>query len=73
LGAGLSQNFEVLAVFRALQGLGAALVMPSALSIVTNTFRGEQERNRAIGIFSSFAAIGSGSGLSVRSRIISKL
>ncbi|WP_228413997.1 MFS transporter [Chryseobacterium sp. CH21] len=65
LGAGLSQNFEVLAVFRALQGLGAALVMPSALSIVTNTFRGEQERNRAIGIFSSFAAIGSGSGLSV--------
>lgn len=65
LGAGLSQNFEVLAIFRALQGLGAALVMPSALSIVTNTFRGEQERNHAIGIFSSFAAIGSGSGLSV--------
>lgn len=65
LGAGLSQSFEALAVFRALQGLGAALVMPSALSIVTHTFRGEQERNRAIGIFSSFAAIGSGSGLSV--------
>ncbi|MGG7468953.1 MFS transporter [Chryseobacterium arthrosphaerae] len=65
LGAGLSEKFEVLAVFRALQGLGAALVIPSALSIVTNTFREEQERNRAIGIFSSFAAIGSGSGLSV--------
>ncbi|MGG5208202.1 MFS transporter [Chryseobacterium sp. MIQD13] len=65
LGAGLSQSFEVLAIFRALQGLGAALIMPSALSIVTNTFKGEQERNRAIGIFSSFAAIGSGSGLSV--------
>ncbi|PQA97852.1 MFS transporter [Chryseobacterium shigense] len=65
LGAGLSQSFEVLAVFRALQGLGAAFIMPSALSIVTNTFREEQERNYAIGIFSSFAAIGSGSGLSV--------
>ncbi len=65
LGAGLSQNFEVLAIFRALQGLGAAFIMPSALSIVTNTFREEQERNYAIGIFSSFAAIGSGSGLSV--------
>ena len=65
LGAGLSQSFEMLALFRALQGLGAAFVMPSALSIVTNTFRGEQERNRAIGVFSSFAAIGSGSGLSV--------
>lgn len=65
LGAGLSQSFEMLALFRALQGLGAAFVMPSALSIVTNTFREEQERNRAIGVFSSFAAIGSGSGLSV--------
>lgn len=65
LGAGLSENFNMLAVFRALQGLGAAFVMPAALSIVTNTFREEQERNRAIGIFSSFAAIGSGSGLSV--------
>ncbi|WP_160138547.1 MFS transporter [Chryseobacterium sp. c4a] len=65
LGAGLSESFSVLAIFRALQGLGAALVMPAALSIVTNTFREEQERNRAIGIFSSFAAIGSGSGLSV--------
>ncbi|GAE64061.1 MFS transporter [Chryseobacterium indologenes] len=65
LGAGLSQSFDMLAVFRALQGLGAAFVMPAALSIVTNTFMEEQERNRAIGIFSSFAAIGSGSGLSV--------
>lgn len=65
LGAGLSDSFNMLAIFRALQGLGAAFVMPAALSIVTNTFREEQERNRAIGIFSSFAAIGSGSGLSV--------
>ncbi|AZA84498.1 MFS transporter [Chryseobacterium lactis] len=65
LGAGLSESFNILAIFRALQGLGAAFVMPAALSIVTNTFREEQERNRAIGVFSSFAAIGSGSGLSV--------
>jgi MFS family permease len=48
-----------------LQGLGAAFIMPSAMSIVTNTFKEDQERNRAIGIFSSFAAIGSGSGLSL--------
>lgn len=65
LGAGLSSSFESLAVFRALQGLGAAFIMPSAMSIVTNTFTGDQERNRAVGIFSSFAAIGSGSGLSL--------
>lgn len=65
LGAGLSARFESLAVFRALQGLGAAFIMPSAMSIVTSTFQKDQERNRAIGIFSSFAAIGSGSGLSL--------
>lgn len=65
LGAGLSTSFETLAIFRALQGLGAAFIMPSAMSIVTSTFKEDQERNRAIGIFSSFAAIGSGSGLSL--------
>ncbi|WP_430614941.1 MFS transporter [Flavobacterium sp. JP2137] len=65
LGAGLSMSFGALAFFRALQGLGAALIMPSALSIVTHTFTETQERSKAIGIFSSFAAIGSGSGLAV--------
>jgi len=66
LGAGLSSSFESLAVFRALQGLGAAFIMPSAMSIVTNTFTGDQERNRAVGIFSSFAAIGSCSDIDLR-------
>jgi EmrB/QacA subfamily drug resistance transporter len=65
LGAGLSPSFEVLALCRAFQGLGAALVMPSAMSIITNTFTETNARNKAIGIFGSFAAIGSGSGLSI--------
>jgi MFS family permease len=65
LGAGLSTSFEILVAFRALQGLGAALVLPSAMSIVTNTFTEPASRNKAIGIFGSFAAIGSGSGLSI--------
>lgn len=65
LGAGISTNFQTLAIFRALQGLGAAFIMPSALSIVTHTFQKDQERNHALGIFSAFAAIGSGSGLSI--------
>jgi len=65
LGAGLSPNFIVLTVFRALQGLAAAMVMPSALSVITNTFTESRERNRALSIFSSFAAIGSGCGLAL--------
>lgn len=64
LGAGLSSSFEMLAIFRAVQGLAAALIMPSSLSIVIHNFTEEKERSKAIGIFSSFAAIGSGSGLS---------
>jgi EmrB/QacA subfamily drug resistance transporter len=65
LGAGLSGNFIMLTSFRALQGLAAAMVMPSALSIITNTFTEPAERNRSISIFSSFAAIGSGCGLAL--------
>lgn len=65
LGAGLSGSFEMLAFFRAAQGIGAALIMPSAFSIVTHTFTESRERAKAIGIFSSFAAIGSGSGLAL--------
>ncbi|MEO3403296.1 MFS transporter [Mucilaginibacter sp. CAU 1740] len=65
LSAGLSGTFLMLALSRAAQGLAAALIMPSALSIVTHTFVEERERSKAIGIFSSFAAVGSGSGLSI--------
>ncbi len=65
LGAGVAPSFLSLAIFRAIQGFGAAILMPASLAIVTNTFQEPQERSRAIGIFSSFAAIGSGSGLSL--------
>ncbi len=65
LGAGLAASFAWLLAFRALQGVAAALLMPSALSLVTTTFAEPKERSQAVGIFSAFAAIGSGSGLSV--------
>lgn len=65
LGAGFAPSFELLAFFRAIQGVAAALIMPAALSIVTHTFTETRERGKAIAIFSSFAAIGSGSGLSL--------
>ncbi|MEI9920532.1 MAG: MFS transporter [Bacteroidota bacterium] len=65
LGAALSFRYDMLVVFRAVQGIGAALMMPSALSIITNTFNNPAERAKAIGIFGAFAAVGSGSGMSV--------
>jgi EmrB/QacA subfamily drug resistance transporter len=51
LGAGLSGGLGSLVAFRALQGLGAALAAPAALSILANTFAEGEERNKALGIF----------------------
>lgn len=65
LGAALSFRFDMLVAFRAIQGIGAALMMPSALSIITNTFTDNAQRAKAVGIFGAFAAVGSGSGMSV--------
>jgi len=65
LGAGCSTTFTALVAFRMIQGIGAAFIMPSALSIISFTFREPSERGRAMGIFSAFAAIGSGFGMSV--------
>jgi EmrB/QacA subfamily drug resistance transporter len=50
---------------RGLQGLGAALVSPAALSIVTTTFREGEERTKAMGVWSAIAAGGGAVGLLV--------
>jgi EmrB/QacA subfamily drug resistance transporter len=49
--AGLAQSAGFLIAARGLQGFGAALVAPAALSILAVTFPEGQERNRALGIF----------------------
>lgn len=61
VGAALSPNAEVLIAFRALQGVGAALVMPATLSILTDVFP-RDERTMAIGIWTGVGALGIGLG-----------
>ena len=61
VGAALSPNAEVLIAFRALQGVGAALVMPATLSILTDVFPRE-ERTMAIGVWTGVGALGIGLG-----------
>ena len=61
VGAALSPNAEVLIAFRALQGVGAALVMPATLSILTDVFPRE-ERAMAIGVWTGVGALGIGLG-----------
>ena len=48
---------------RGLQGLGAALVSPAALSIVTATFREGAERTKALGVWAAIAVGGGAVGL----------
>src|SRR6201995_3890330 len=60
---GLAQSEAWLIAARAVQGLGAAIVSPAALSIVTNTFADGPERNRALGIWGAVAGAGGAAGV----------
>jgi EmrB/QacA subfamily drug resistance transporter len=63
LANALASSGEVLIIARGAQGLGAALVSPAALSIVTTTFAEGKERTRAMGIWGAIAGVGGSFGL----------
>jgi Major Facilitator Superfamily len=67
LAAGLAQTEGVLIAARVLQGVGAAMMAPAALSILTTTFREGRDRNTALG------AWGAISGLAVMSPSLAAL
>jgi EmrB/QacA subfamily drug resistance transporter len=60
---GLAQTSGMLIAGRALQGLGAALVSPAALAIITTTFTDQEDRTKALGVWSAIAAGGGAVGL----------
>src|SRR6476659_350711 len=60
---GAAQSFEVLVAARALQGAFGALLAPSALSLLTTTFAGSADRNRALGLYGAVAGGGGAIGL----------
>src|SRR5262245_43557673 len=60
---GLATSPGMLIAARALQGFGAALVSPAALSIVTTTFAEGRDRARALGVWSAIAVGGGAVGL----------
>ena len=61
--AGLAPSGSVLIAARALQGVGAALIAPSALSIVMNLFTVPSERNKAMGFWGAAAPAGGTAGV----------
>ena len=60
---GISTTSGMLIAFRALQGFGAALISPAALSIISTTFAEGKERSRALGVWAAIAIGGSAVGL----------
>jgi EmrB/QacA subfamily drug resistance transporter len=60
---GLSASEGQLIAARALQGLGAALLAPSALSMVTNMFAEGAERNKALGVWGAVSGSGGAAGV----------
>jgi MFS family permease len=62
LASGLAQAGTILVAARAAQGIGAALLSPAALAILTTTFHGP-ERNRALGVWAAIAGAGAAVGV----------
>jgi len=60
---GLAWSEGSLIAFRALQGLGAAMLSPAALSILTTTFSEGRERNLALGIWGAASGSGGAAGV----------
>src|SRR4051812_3989827 len=59
---GAAPGLGTLVLARILQGVGAALFMPSPLAILRQAYPGQHERARAIGVWSALTAIGGASG-----------
>src|SRR3954447_23201250 len=63
LVCGLASGAGILIAARAVQGVGAAIISPAALSIVTTTFDEGAERNKALGIWGALAGTGGAAGV----------
>ncbi|MFI9818029.1 MFS transporter [Saccharothrix variisporea] len=60
---GIAWDGWVLLTARAIQGVSAAIMAPTALSIVVSTFRDPAERNQALGVWGALGGIGATAGL----------
>lgn len=73
LAGGLAPSPPVILGARAMQGLGAAIVSPTALALLTTTFPEGPGRNRALGVFGSVSGIGFAAGVILGGVLTSEL
>ncbi|HWB69694.1 MAG TPA: MFS transporter [Solirubrobacterales bacterium] len=62
LGCAVADSQAALIVARTIQGLGAAVISPASLAILTASFAEGSERNRALGIWGAMAGLGGSAG-----------
>jgi EmrB/QacA subfamily drug resistance transporter len=70
LAAGLADGAATIVAARAVQGVGAAMLSPAALSILTTTFHGT-DRNRALGVWAAVGGSGAAVGVLVGGALVS--
>src|SRR5213080_159335 len=63
LTCGLSTSAGILIAARAVQGIGAAIISPAALSIVSTSFAEGADRNKALGIWGALGGTGAAAGV----------
>src|SRR5437764_2757151 len=63
LACGLASSESVLIAARTVQGLGAAIISPATLSIITTVFDEGAERNKALGIWGAMGGSGAAVGV----------
>jgi EmrB/QacA subfamily drug resistance transporter len=73
LASGLAGSAAILIAGRVLQGISAALMSPSALSILVTTFAEGAERNKALGVWGAVGALGGTAGVLVGGPVTSAL
>src|SRR5690348_2072001 len=73
LAGGLAPSAGVLIAARAIQGIGAALLSPAALALVTVSFPAGRERNLALGIWGALAGIGGTLGVVAGGALVDSL
>src|SRR5213082_2395985 len=60
---GFAQSEGVLVAARLSQGIGAAMMLPAALSILTTTFKEGSDRNKALGVWGAVGGLASAAGV----------
>jgi EmrB/QacA subfamily drug resistance transporter len=63
LAGGLAQSEAVLVAARLVQGFGAAMLSPAALSTLTTTFRTDSDRHKALGVWAAVSGLAGAAGV----------